>query len=876
MVAAAIAVGAAAADGAGPTDAAGWQGLLGDRPAAAARRALGRRAPPPLARRPGPRGRRPRERGADEGVDAPGGRRPEASDRAARPRRRADPAGAVVRPRPQRVLGLARSEAPADPRERSARSRASTRCGLPTPPRWRSTRCSATTAFGPGSGRRPEIVAPRRRRTGRDRRAARHRRRPHAPLHARPRPPRDRRPRAGRRPPTRVRTRRKPGGRSVTAPSSRASSSGSGRARPASTAWRPARASCRSASPAGSPTRAGASRSTAAPTRSSRGSRPPSTRTTTATRTTRPGSRSSASSSRSPPSRTARSPRAAAGAVALDTLVVAPAGNDGPAGPGYGSIGAPGGAPAALAVGAIDARRAVPDRCTCSCARGCACSSPAPQPLGGALAPTRDRAGPGRRARAERAASRWTRADPLERLFDGRVQPRRRAPPCCCRAGPTSPEIVRELAAAGARAVIVDGPVPAGSLGVDEPVEVPILGLDRGGRRRGPDDARRRRSRSSSRSVRRRPARTTSAARRRRSRRRGSASTAAPKPELRRTGRRARDLRARADAGRRRPLRDDQRHQRLRGRSSRVRRRCSPTHDPISTPRACGGRSSPARRDARPAPAAGVGVVDPSGVVVGRARRRPARWSASRRSGRDVDRQRGPSPSGTSRAARSPSGSSPSSAQPGSPWRSRAPALSLPAGALEGRDSSPSSPASLPDPPSAISGAIRVGRPSAVGRCGCRGRSPCPVTRARRSRPRRSPSATFAPDDHEPAVLTFVAGRVDGSAERPQLLPVETLEVDLWRGARTHRDARAAPRPAAGAVRDRGHGARAAGRRPAAGRVRAAAHRDARSAAASRRWSTSRSASGRCSPCGAGAAVSRPWLDARGVPNLRRPSGVRL
>src|SRR2546422_1602999 len=47
---------------------------------------------------------------------------------------------------------------------------------------------------------------------------------------------------------------------------------------------------------------------------------------------------------------------AAAGATRLDTLVVAPAGNDGPAGPGYGSISGPGGSPAALTVGAVDVR----------------------------------------------------------------------------------------------------------------------------------------------------------------------------------------------------------------------------------------------------------------------------------------------------------------------------------------------------------------------------------------------------------------------------------------------------------------------------------------------------------------------------------------
>src|SRR5207237_1246885 len=47
---------------------------------------------------------------------------------------------------------------------------------------------------------------------------------------------------------------------------------------------------------------------------------------------------------------------AAAGATRLDTLVVAPAGNDGSAGPGYGSVAGPGGSPAVLTVGAVDLR----------------------------------------------------------------------------------------------------------------------------------------------------------------------------------------------------------------------------------------------------------------------------------------------------------------------------------------------------------------------------------------------------------------------------------------------------------------------------------------------------------------------------------------
>ena len=50
--------------------------------------------------------------------------------------------------------------------------------------------------------------------------------------------------------------------------------------------------------------------------------------------------------------------QAVAGAVALDSLVVVPAGNDGPGGPGFGSIGGPGGAPEALTAGAADLRPA--------------------------------------------------------------------------------------------------------------------------------------------------------------------------------------------------------------------------------------------------------------------------------------------------------------------------------------------------------------------------------------------------------------------------------------------------------------------------------------------------------------------------------------
>src|SRR2546423_13914242 len=50
---------------------------------------------------------------------------------------------------------------------------------------------------------------------------------------------------------------------------------------------------------------------------------------------------------------------AAGGALRLDTLVVVPAGNDGPGGPQYGFVSGPGGGAGALTVGAADMRTKV-------------------------------------------------------------------------------------------------------------------------------------------------------------------------------------------------------------------------------------------------------------------------------------------------------------------------------------------------------------------------------------------------------------------------------------------------------------------------------------------------------------------------------------
>jgi len=166
--------------------------------------------------------------------------------------------------------------------------------------------------------------------------------------------------------------------------------------------------------------------------------------------------------------------RAVAGAMRLDTLVVAPVGNEGPAGPGYGSVGGPGGAPAALTVGAADGRVSI------SSARivvraGLRVLIDRELPLGGATETRRplelEVVRPGAEARPD------PDVDPLSRFFDedgfslvaGRAALLARS---------TMPaEAGRQAADAGAAAVLVDGVIPAGALGLDERLGIPLIGV---------------------------------------------------------------------------------------------------------------------------------------------------------------------------------------------------------------------------------------------------------------------------------------------------------------------------------------------------------------------------------------------------------------
>jgi subtilisin family serine protease len=160
--------------------------------------------------------------------------------------------------------------------------------------------------------------------------------------------------------------------------------------------------------------------------------------------------------------------RAVAGATELDVLVVVPAGNDGRAGPSYGSIAGPGGAPDALTVAASDARPATPTMRVLVRA-GLRVLFEGPLPLGGAPAGavTADVV-PVRRPAAARGISGLFDPEGVSRIA-GRASllPR----------GMLSEETVEEATTAGAVAVLVDGPLPAGAFSLDVPTGVPVVGL---------------------------------------------------------------------------------------------------------------------------------------------------------------------------------------------------------------------------------------------------------------------------------------------------------------------------------------------------------------------------------------------------------------
>jgi hypothetical protein len=179
--------------------------------------------------------------------------------------------------------------------------------------------------------------------------------------------------------------------------------------------------------------------------------------------------------------------RAAAGAMRLDTLVVAPAGNDGPAGPGFGSVAGPGGAPAVLTVGAADLR-SHSEGARVVLRTGIEAIFDEELPFTSSIAPERPLSlslampelfAP-RSSAAEQAAA-LTLADFFDRQGFSRVAGRAALVP----AGADPPAVVRTAARAGAAAVVLYGHrLPGGALGLDERAPVPVVAVsERVGRR---------------------------------------------------------------------------------------------------------------------------------------------------------------------------------------------------------------------------------------------------------------------------------------------------------------------------------------------------------------------------------------------------------
>lgn len=163
--------------------------------------------------------------------------------------------------------------------------------------------------------------------------------------------------------------------------------------------------------------------------------------------------------------------RAIAGASTLDTLTIVPAGNDGGAGPTYGSLAGPGGAPSAVTVAAADGRLAVPT-IRVRVRAGLRILYEGVVPLGGAPAETVTA------PVVFVAKPRFSKGIPglFTRKGMSIVAGRTVLLPRAALSG----ESVENAASAGALAVLVDGPLPAGAFSLDVPPGVPVVGLPAG------------------------------------------------------------------------------------------------------------------------------------------------------------------------------------------------------------------------------------------------------------------------------------------------------------------------------------------------------------------------------------------------------------
>ncbi len=163
---------------------------------------------------------------------------------------------------------------------------------------------------------------------------------------------------------------------------------------------------------------------------------------------------------------------------AIGVVVVAPAGNDGPTGGRVGSLSSPGAARDALTVGAADGRAALPQ--VEVAITGATAEAPFVAPLAGALAP------PAGQNLAVRGVATSARAVADAGAFASDYQ----GPDGASRVAGAAVLVPRDggdlrlkartAAAAGAAVVLVYGPggMPAGALGIDDRVPVPVVALD--------------------------------------------------------------------------------------------------------------------------------------------------------------------------------------------------------------------------------------------------------------------------------------------------------------------------------------------------------------------------------------------------------------
>jgi subtilase family protein len=169
---------------------------------------------------------------------------------------------------------------------------------------------------------------------------------------------------------------------------------------------------------------------------------------------------------------------AAAGARRLDTLVVAPAGNDGSAGPGYGSVAGPGGAPDVLTVGAVDLRPRF-GRAHLVVRTGLHVDFDGMRPLAGAVSPSKPLdVGIGAPRSRSTAPVGYRGAVPLLDFFDrqGRSLVAGRA--AVLEAGVDPDGSVANAARAGAVAALFYGAdLPAGAVALDETAPIPVVSL---------------------------------------------------------------------------------------------------------------------------------------------------------------------------------------------------------------------------------------------------------------------------------------------------------------------------------------------------------------------------------------------------------------